>query len=136
MLLLVLPSKSKIVCHYCQIFIGKSRENTTSTKNVLSIKLDAAVTVPVVLKDVQPPRDPKMKPLNEVISSISGGPTTGKFYKGDSAPALITTLRVEGSCARIALEDDASDTQKSDLERFRSRLQAGQLVGYRLFTSG
>ncbi|KAK7693479.1 hypothetical protein QCA50_003047 [Cerrena zonata] len=106
---------------------GPAEENTTSTKNVLSIKLDATVTVPVILKDVQPPRDPKMKPLNEVISSISGGPTTGKFYKGDSAPALITTLRVEGSCARIALEDEASDTQKSDLERFRSRLQAGQL---------
>lgn len=112
-----------------KILIGSSRDTPSATK-VLSIKLDSTITLPVVLKDVQPPKSATLKPLNEVITQISGGLTAGKFYKGENAPALITTLQVDGSCARIALQDDASEAEKHDLDRFRSRLQAGQLVSF------
>ncbi|CAL1704635.1 unnamed protein product [Somion occarium] len=96
------------------------------SKKLLSIKLDSATDVPVVLKDVQPPLDPRLKPLDEVIAGATEGPS-GKFYKGENAPTLIATLRVEGSCARVALDDNVSEVQKKDFERFRTRLQSGEL---------
>ena len=103
-------------------------ESISSFNKVLSIKLDTAVIVPAVLKDIQPPKSSSLKALDVVISSITGGSTAGKFYKGENAPALISTLRVEGSCARIALQEDATEGQKADYERFQAHLQAGHLV--------
>ncbi|KAL6300125.1 hypothetical protein BKA93DRAFT_803028 [Sparassis latifolia] len=87
----------------------------------LFLSLDSAVSVPVILRDVTP----KGSTLDNVGKNLKGPP--GKFYKGEYASNLVDSLRMEGSCARLAIDPNAEEVHKQHLKRFRTCLLAGEL---------
>ncbi len=94
---------------------------------VFAIVLTSSIHLPVILKDVHPPSRPQSMPLDAIVTNINPGPPA-KFYKSPHTETLVNAFRAEGSCARVVLEDGAGPQEKKNFERFRSRLQAGELV--------
>ncbi|KAI0748119.1 hypothetical protein C8Q80DRAFT_718172 [Daedaleopsis nitida] len=90
-------------------------------KHTLYLNLDSAVSVPIMLKDIHASQS-----FLDGLDAMARNPT-GKFYKSQHAIALVSTLVALGSHARFALADGAGDDQKAHLERFISRLEAGEL---------
>jgi hypothetical protein len=62
-----------------------------------------------------------------MVSNYPKGPP-GKFYREPFALELLGTLRAEGSSARIVPGPDADESQEQHFNRFRSRLEGGELV--------
>ncbi|PCH37987.1 hypothetical protein WOLCODRAFT_161206 [Wolfiporia cocos MD-104 SS10] len=89
---------------------------------VISLRLDAAVSVPTLMKDVHPPSSW----LNVTDGRLMAEPA-GKFYKGDYALALLDTVCPEDFYARLVLDPTADETQKAHFARFTSRLHQGEL---------
>lgn len=92
------------------------------SKPPVFLSLDSAVSVPVVFKDAQPSGS-----FLGCLTNSSQGPP-GKFYTEQYALALVDTLRSEGSFARLAIDTSGDETHKRHFERFRARLQGGELV--------
>jgi hypothetical protein len=108
-----------------------SPQNTTSisalipTRPIFSLSLDSSVTVSIVLKDVyQVTGSPS---LDAVVAANPKGPP-GKFYREEVASTLLDTLRSGGSSARIEVGEVVDEKEKQHFERFRSRLEGGELV--------
>ncbi|KAI0933998.1 hypothetical protein AcV5_005988 [Taiwanofungus camphoratus] len=91
------------------------------SKPPVFLSLDSAVSVPVVFKDAQPSGS-----FLGCLTNSSQGPP-GKFYTEQYALALVDTLRSEGSFARLAIDTSGDETHKRHFERFRARLQGGEL---------
>jgi hypothetical protein len=90
------------------------------------LSLDSSVSVPVLLTAVSP--SPSGAPsLDFIVEKTPKGPP-GKFYQEQSALALLDTLRTGGPSARIVPDSSATDGQKQHFERFRTRLDTGELV--------
>jgi hypothetical protein len=78
-----------------------------------------------VLKDVyQVTGSPS---LDAVVAANPKGPP-GKFYREEVASTLLDTLRSGGSSARIEVGEVVDEKEKQHFERFRSRLEGGELV--------
>lgn len=63
-----------------------------------------------------------------VITANSPKGPPGKFYQERWALALLNTLRTGGSSARVVPAHGADENQIQHFERFRARLEAGELV--------
>ncbi|KAI0345155.1 hypothetical protein BDW22DRAFT_1482384 [Trametopsis cervina] len=101
---------------------GPNASPETPSTPTLTVVLGHSMSIPVLLKDIHPPKSSSMKPLNSFVTNVPGGPP-GKFYKGENATKLVDAFGAEGSCARIALES-ATEDQKQNFERFGSVLKA------------
>jgi hypothetical protein len=98
-----------------------------STRPTFSLSLDSSVTVPLVLKDVyQITGSPS---LDAVVAANPKGPP-GKFYRQEVASALLDALRPGGSSARIEISDVINENDRQHFERFRTRLEGGELVRF------
>jgi hypothetical protein len=96
-----------------------------STRATFSLSLDSSVTVPITLKDVyQITGSPS---LDAVVTANPKGPP-GKFYREEVASTLLNTLRSGGSSARVEVGESMDENHKQHFERFRGRLDAGELV--------
>jgi hypothetical protein len=96
-----------------------------STRATFSLSLDSSVTIPIILKDVyQVTGSPS---LDAVVTANSKGPP-GKFYREEVASTLLNTLRSGGSSARVEVGENMDENHKQHFERFRGRLEAGELV--------
>ncbi|KAG6839515.1 hypothetical protein H0H93_005351, partial [Arthromyces matolae] len=82
-----------------------------------------SVSIPVVLTKVAPsqPGTPSL----ETIVAKRGPP--GVFYDRERAVALLDTLRTGGPSAKIGLDISATPEHKTQFEKFRARLAAGEL---------
>ncbi|KZT70133.1 hypothetical protein DAEQUDRAFT_725756 [Daedalea quercina L-15889] len=100
--------------------------------NHLFLSLDYTTSVPVRLKDTYPPGS---QLEHQAFQSNPGPP--GKFYKNEHVPAVLQTLRTEGSTARLVLDGAADESHREHFARFCSRLHAGELfvelTGVKLF---
>ncbi|KAK7467215.1 hypothetical protein VKT23_004273 [Stygiomarasmius scandens] len=94
-------------------------ESTSSAPFLLN--LDISVSVPVELADSSAGTN-----LDAAVASSSKGPP-GKFYANESALRVLDTLRSSGSSARVIPSRDATDSHKSDFERFLQRLSEDEL---------
>jgi hypothetical protein len=107
-----------------------SQQNTSSPapaalRPTFSLSLDSSVTVSIILKDVfQVNGSPS---LDAVVTANPKGPP-GKFYRGEVASTLLNALQSGGSSARIEIADSIDESQKQHFERFRGRLEGGELV--------
>lgn len=82
--------------------------------------------MPVVLADATSP--PNGGPdLAGIVDRSPKGPP-GKFYRGESALSLLDTLRTGGPSARLMPAPDVTEEQNAHFERFRLRLNDGDLV--------
>jgi hypothetical protein len=96
-----------------------------SARPMFSLSLDSSVTFPIILKDVyQVTGSPS---LDTVVGTNPKGPP-GKFYREEVASTLLDTLQSGGSSARIEAGDTVDDNHKRHFERFRGRLETGELV--------
>lgn len=102
-----------------------SNGSSMSIRPTFSLSLDSAVAVPIVLKDLY--QTPDVAALDNIVAANPRGPP-GKFYREEIAKTLVNTLRSGGSSARVEVEDDGNENQKQHFERFRSRLEAGEMV--------
>ncbi|KAI0670388.1 hypothetical protein C8Q78DRAFT_1035963 [Trametes maxima] len=97
-------------------------ESSTAPKRyAFNVNLDAAVSVPIILKDTH-----AQQTFLEKLDATARNPT-GKFYKDQAAFDLVDSFRSQGSYARVVPNDDASEDHKKHFERFLSRLVAGEL---------
>ena len=97
----------------------------TSTRPTWALSLDSSVTVSIMLKDLFQVTGSPL--LDEIIAANPKGPP-GKFYRAEVASILVDALQSGGSSARIEVDETADEPQKEHFERFRSRLEAGELV--------
>ncbi|CCM04595.1 uncharacterized protein FIBRA_06777 [Fibroporia radiculosa] len=112
--------------------LGIGRDASTTSQKVttdssaervkpsLFLSLDSAVSIPILIVDVNPPGT-----YFDTLGAKPVGPT-GKFYKGEHVPALLDTLRVQDSSARLVL-GSATDAEKTQFEHFQARLKSGEL---------
>ncbi|RDX56777.1 hypothetical protein OH76DRAFT_1395910 [Lentinus brumalis] len=98
-----------------------SSSQSNSNKHIFNLNLDPTVSLSVALKDMH-----ASQTFLGGLDPLARNPI-GKFYKDEHALALVDTLRAQGSHARLALSDSANDEHKKHLERFISRLQAGEM---------
>ncbi|KAI0374886.1 hypothetical protein BV20DRAFT_1110710 [Pilatotrama ljubarskyi] len=87
----------------------------------LNLNLDPAVSLPLTLKDTHASTS-----FLEQLDATARNPS-GKFYKDQSAIALVNTLRPHGSYAWVATSEDATEEHKKHFQRFVSRLVAGEM---------
>lgn len=90
------------------------------------LTLDASTSIPVALVDLSSSISGSQS-LDYIVGKSPKGPP-GKFYREQFALALINTLRTGGHSARVVPTPDAWDNQKLHFERFRARLDEGELV--------
>ena len=107
--------------------VSRFYSTSTSQHPVCPVKLSYAVTLPLLLKDICPPNDAGGKPLGEtVVEGASQIP--GKFYQGAYALTMTNALCCDGSCARGVLDENATEQDTVQLQRFMARLMNGDLV--------
>ncbi|KAF8892514.1 hypothetical protein BD779DRAFT_1509427 [Infundibulicybe gibba] len=107
------------------IGLNSPKPTPESSMATFTLALDSAVTIPVLLTETPPPIN-GTPALNVVISHNLSGPP-GKFYCPESAIALLYTIRSGGSSGRIVMDSGATDEQRAHYDRFRARLNAGDL---------
>lgn len=108
-----------------------SPSSTAPTLPAFSLSLDSSVTVPIYLRDIFP--ETGAPSLGTVVAANPKGPP-GKFYREEIASTLVNILRPGGSSARVEVNENVDENQKQHFERFRIRLEGGELVSYRLTT--
>jgi hypothetical protein len=101
--------------------------HSNSAKDSFPLNLDSSVSVPVILRDVNPSSSFESPPLESIISNASKSPP-GKFYKPESGAVLLNTLKTGGPSARLMLTETADSIAIQHFDRFQRRLQAGDIV--------
>lgn len=101
----------------------KQFRSSEVSRPTLFLSLDSAVSLQVQLKDVHP-HGASLAVLGE--KPVVG--PSGKFYRAENALTLLDAMRVGGFSARIVLDPGADETHRCHFDRFRSRMQAGDLV--------
>ncbi|KZP19547.1 hypothetical protein FIBSPDRAFT_955424 [Athelia psychrophila] len=89
-----------------------------------SLSLDSSVIVPIYLRDIYP--EVGASSLSNVVAAHPKGPP-GKFYREEIASSLVEYLGPGGSSARVEVNENVDETHKEHFERFRSRLEGGEL---------
>ncbi|KAF7969897.1 hypothetical protein HWV62_25631 [Athelia sp. TMB] len=99
--------------------------STLPATPAFSLSLDSAAVVPIYLRDIF--AETGMSSLSSIVTTLPKGPP-GKFYRGDTASAMVDCLAPGGSSARVEVNENVDAEQKRHFERFRSRLEDGELV--------
>ena len=102
-----------------------SAASTLQAIPAFSLSLDSSAVVPIYLRDVF--AETGMSSLSSIVATHPKGPP-GKFYRGDTASAMVNCLAPGGSSARVEVNENVDVEQKRHFERFRSRLEDGELV--------
>jgi hypothetical protein len=76
-------------------------------ENFFSLDLDLSVSVPVVLKDVNPGLSLELPLLGSIVTQALRS-LLGKFYR----PLILDTLKTGGPSAHLLLKEDAADMEK------------------------
>ncbi|KAI0362093.1 hypothetical protein OH77DRAFT_1389918, partial [Trametes cingulata] len=100
---------------------NEAAESSRPKRYTLNLNLDSAVSLPLTLKDTHGPPS-----FLEQLDATARNPS-GKFYKDQSAIALVNALRPQGTYARVTLSEDATEEHRKHFERFVSRLVAGEM---------
>lgn len=95
-------------------------------QDTFPLNLDSVVSVPVVLKDVNPVSKLDVPSLENII--IQGPHPPGKFYAPESWATLFKTFGMGGPSARFVLEKDTNETASKHFTRFRERLNNSDIV--------
>lgn len=96
-----------------------------ATRPTWSLSLDSSVTISIVLKDIfQVTGSPSLEDI--VVANPKGPP--GKFYRQEIASTLLDAIQPGGSSARVEVGEGADGSQSQHFERFRDRLEEGELV--------
>jgi hypothetical protein len=93
---------------------------------IFFLSISSSVIVPISINDVS--ESLSGSPSLDIIIKKSPKGLPGKFYQYQFALALLDTVRTGGSAGRIAIDIGAEDNQRQNFERFRSRLEKGDLV--------
>ncbi|KAJ6623535.1 hypothetical protein B0H10DRAFT_2431358 [Mycena sp. CBHHK59/15] len=92
---------------------------TPSTSKPFFLGLDNNIAVPLDLTNVT-------QSFDTIIGDKPNGPP-GKFFLDTNAHKLLDTIRTSGPSARVVIQDSATEAQKAHFQRFRSRLDQGEL---------
>jgi hypothetical protein len=123
------PQLRKLLLLYWFIPVFRSLGRSSAVPlldNSFLLNLDSSVSVPVVLKDVNAASSLDLPPLGTIITQTPRSPP-GKFYRPESS-VILDTLKTGGPSARLSPKEGATDVETQHFERFRQRLQSGDIV--------
>jgi hypothetical protein len=90
--------------------------------------------VPITLGDINPSENGSAN-LDFIVLKNPHKAPVGTFYSPDTVESLIATLRGRGSSSEVTLAQDATEQQRVDFNKFKDRMESGQVVRHLTLSS-